>query len=135
MSIIILCIFQKCAIYSPKNCKSRPIFLNHLLNFFIRQQRPHLDRQPEKVDKSFRIVLMHRSAYPLNYNEEEIRALAPVFEECNVDLVLSGHDHIYSRTTMLAGEKTAMNTNGVTYVVTGSASGSKYYAAADDRPW
>lgn len=52
------------------------------------------------TDKSFRIVLMHRSAYPLNYNEEEIRALAPVFEECNVDLVLSGHDHIYSRTTM-----------------------------------
>ncbi len=88
-----------------------------------------------ETDKSFKIVLMHRSAYPMNYNEAEIRALAPVFEECGVDLVLSGHDHIYSRTTMLAGEKTEMNTNGVTYVVTGSASGSKYYAAADDRPW
>ena len=88
-----------------------------------------------ETDKSFKIVLMHRSAYPMNYNEPEIRALAPVFEECGVDLVLSGHDHIYSRTTMLAGEKTVMNTNGVTYVVTGSASGSKYYAAANGRPW
>ena len=87
------------------------------------------------TDKSFRIVLMHRSAYPLNYNEEEIRALAPVFEECNVDIVLSGHDHIYSRTTMYQGEKTQMNANGVTYVVGGSVSGSKYYDAATDRPW
>ena len=85
------------------------------------------------TDKTFKVVLMHRSAYPMRYDEPEIRALAPFFEECGVDLVLSGHDHIYNRTTMLNGEKTA---GGVTYVVGGSASGSKYYEAdPNGRPW
>lgn len=84
--------------------------------------------------KQYKIVLMHRSAYPLNYNEANIRELAPVFEELNIDIVLSGHDHVYSRTTMAEGAKTEVG-NGVTYVVGGSASGSKYYDGDLSRPW
>lgn len=84
--------------------------------------------------KTFKIVLMHRSAYPLNYNEPSIRALAPVFEEAGVDIVLSGHDHVYHRTSMYNGSKVEVQ-NGVTYVVGGSGSGSKYYAGDMSRPW
>ncbi len=84
--------------------------------------------------KSFRIVVMHRSAYPLNYNEASIRALAPVFEEAGVDLVLSGHDHVYSRTTIWESEKVEVM-NGVTYVVAGTSSGAKFYSGDDTRPW
>ena len=93
-----------------------------------------LNEVMNNTTKSFRIVIMHRSAYPLNYNEANIRALATVFEEAGVDLVLSGHDHVYSRTTMQNGAKVDVM-NGVTYVVAGSGSGSKYYSGDPTRPW
>ena len=44
-----------------------------------------------------------------------------------IDLVLSGHDHIYSRTSMLKGILTPPP-DGVVYVCGWSSSGSKYYA-------
>lgn len=84
--------------------------------------------------KAFKIVVMHRSAYPVNYNEANIRALAPVFEEAGIDLVISGHDHVYHRTTMYQGAKVDIQ-NGVTYVVTGTSSGAKYYEGDPTRPW
>lgn len=87
-----------------------------------------------QTTKKYKIVIMHRSAYPMNYDEASVRALSGVFEELGVDLVLSGHDHVYHRTTMFENNITTIN-NGVTYVVGGSASGSKYYDAKPNRPW
>ena len=85
--------------------------------------------------KTYKIVLMHRSSYPMNYDEADVRALHTAFDEMGVDLVLSGHDHIYSRTNMEGGEKAAQ-ANGTYYVVGGCSSGSKYYGAdANGRPW
>lgn len=84
--------------------------------------------------KSYKIVIMHRSSYPLNYNEDSVRALAPVFEEAGIDLVLSGHDHVYSRTTINKNLKVDVQ-NGVTYVVAGTSSGAKYYSGDPTRPW
>lgn len=84
----------------------------------------------------FKIVLIHRSAYPISYNENHIRKLSSIFEEANVNLVLSGHDHIYSRTTMMNNKLVEVN-KGVTYIVGGSPSGSKYYNEKQDlnRYW
>ncbi len=43
------------------------------------------------------VVLLHRGPYSLSYNTTSVRDnLVPIFEEYNVDLVLSGHDHQYS---------------------------------------
>ncbi len=39
------------------------------------------------------------------YDELIVRRLAETFEHTNIDLVLSGHDHIYNRTTMYQNEK------------------------------
>lgn len=88
-----------------------------------------------ETTKKYKIVLMHRSTYPMNYNEANVRALSSVFEELEIDLVISGHDHVYNRTTMLEGNKVEVN-NGVTYVVGGS-SGTKFYNADTKvpRPW
>ena len=80
------------------------------------------------TDKDFKIVLMHRSPYASNYDEPYIRDYWPqVFEDAGVDLVLSGHDHVYASTTMKDGKKVSVN-EGVTYVV-GGTSGQKYYSA------
>lgn len=76
-------------------------------------------------NKPSNIVLMHRSVFPIYYVEPHMQAWSEVFEAAGIDLVLSGHDHIYSRTTV----------NDVTYLVTGSGSGSKYYTRTDSRWW
>lgn len=85
--------------------------------------------------EGFRIILMHRSVYPVSYNEAYIRNLSQVFEDLEIDLVISGHDHIYSRTTLMDEEIVSVD-DGVTYVVTGSSSGSKFYSdLGDERFW
>ncbi len=44
------------------------------------------------------IVLLHRGPYGLSYDSSTVRDnLVPIFDEFGVDLVLSGHDHQYSR--------------------------------------
>ena len=98
------------------------------------RQKAHLLEVMRNTDKTFKVVLMHRSAYPLNYNELNIRALAPTFEEAGIDLVISGHDHVYNRVSMLGGNKVELH-EGVTYVVTGTSSGGKYYDGDATRPW
>ena len=85
-------------------------------------------------DKKYKIVLMHRSAYPLNYDEADVRALHTVFDELKVDLVLSGHDHICSRTVMQGGDKVSYPF-GTQYVIGGTSTGSKYYTPDTGRPW
>lgn len=79
----------------------------------------------EEVE-GFKIVLMHRSVYPMSYDEAYVREWAPVFEELGIDLILSGHDHIYSRTTVKDNQKVELGM-GPTYIVGGSGSGSKFY--------
>ncbi|MBC5788550.1 phosphodiester glycosidase family protein [Clostridium facile] len=87
-------------------------------------------------DKTYKVVLMHRSSYPLNYDEADVRELHTTFDELGVDLVLSGHDHIYSRTEMYNGEKVTDGQQGTMYIVGGCSSGSKFYDAdSNGRPW
>ena len=47
---------------------------------------------------TWNIVMLHRGPYSLSYNTVSVRDnLVPIFDEYNVDLVLAGHDHQYSR--------------------------------------
>jgi predicted phosphodiesterase len=84
-----------------------------------------------KTDK-FKIVLMHRSVYPMAYDESFVRNIHKYFDEALIDLVLSGHDHIYNRTTM---KNNLLDDEGTTYIVGGSGSGSKYYTQIGNRAW
>ena len=60
-------------------------------------------------DCKWRIVTLHQDIYGSaeHSNEPEITnlrySLVPIFEEYDVDIVLTGHDHAYSRTKMLKG--------------------------------
>ncbi|MCH4890823.1 metallophosphoesterase family protein [Acidaminobacter sp. JC074] len=83
------------------------------------------------VDK-FKLVFMHRSLYPIKYDGSSVRDFYGTFDEVGIDLVLSGHDHIYSRTQMKDDKK---DDQGTYYVVGGSGSGSKYYEQAVERSW
>ena len=69
-------------------------------------------------DCKWRIVTLHQDIYGSaeHSNEPEITnlrySLVPIFEENDVDLVLTGHDHAYSRTKMLKG---GQSTTGFEY--------------------
>ena len=69
-------------------------------------------------DCKWRIVTLHQDIYGSaeHSNEPEITnlryRLVPIFEENDVDIVLTGHDHAYSRTKMLKG---GQSTTGFEY--------------------
>lgn len=96
-------------------------------------------------DAMWRVVLVHHTMYypgqgGISSSEAEgiINGLAetafvPMFDDFDIDMVLSGHCHIYSRSIPLTNGKA--DANGVTYLEASSASGSNYYStdAADSN--
>lgn len=93
--------------------------------YYANQKEWLIELMKNHQDK-LKIVLMHRSAYPMKYNDIKVRNWVETFDEADIDLVLSGHDHIYNRTTMKNDERVSLD-EGVTYLIGGSGSGSKYY--------
>lgn len=79
-------------------------------------------------DKKWRVVSMHRNPYSASLSDDDfsdIRLLFSSLYDCyDIDLVLSGHDHLYSRTKVMYGGKEAEE--GTVYLQTSSASGSNY---------
>ena len=97
----------------------------------------------------WRIVVMHNSLFSTGmhgdpeyqYYDSEIGkfrpALAPIFTELGIDVVLSGHDHVYLRTYMMDGvdicstdtviSGTVSDPDGTLYVCANSSTGSKFY--------
>ena len=79
----------------------------------------------------WRIAVLHHSAYSAGYDENEFAldrsVFAPLFDAYDIDLALSGHDHMYSCTyPVYAGE---INENGTVYMQASSSSGSNIYGA------
>ncbi|MEG1755474.1 MAG: metallophosphoesterase family protein [Clostridia bacterium] len=88
------------------------------------------------------IVSMHHSLFGAGNHAGEAssselqRKYAALFSSLNVDLVLSGHDHIYARTHLMEnttpvsgiGETNLQKNDGQTlYISAGTSTGSKYY--------
>ncbi len=86
------------------------------------------------TDRKYKIVMFHHPAYPavaIPKDLERARAIqthfVPIMEEAGVDLVLSGHQHVYSRTYPLRNGK--RDENGIVYLT--SSSGGKQYQPGD----
>ena len=96
----------------------------------------------ENTACAHKIIIMHKSLYSFgsHVNDPEIvgmRAqLTKLFADNKVDIVIAGHDHIYSesyyldadgnKTTSLASDGNLSSDNGVLYVTIGTI-GEKYY--------
>jgi hypothetical protein len=91
---------------------------------------PHLDwlaRELASREVPWLVLLMHVPLYstgPHGDSVELARTVEPLLVRNKVDLVLAGHDHLYSR-----GAK-----DGWTYVVTGGG-GAKLYLVSYHHPW
>ncbi len=108
----------------------------------------------------WKIVVMHNSIFSTGSHgyadwvenggvNENFNILANSFSENGVDLVLSGHDHLYTRSKLMDGinlsgdtvsNNTVTNADGTLYICSGSSTGSKYgnimfdeYFVANDR--
>ena len=102
----------------------------------------------ENPNVKWRVVTFHQPPYTvathaLDKDVLNIRAnLVPILKENKIDLVLNGHDHVYTRTHVMDGTKSIIewkdgenkeapseyvNPKGIIYVTTNSASGSKFY--------
>ena len=103
----------------------------------------------------WRIVVFHESLYSegayINHSAGCRSAWASAFDELGIDVVLSGHDHSYTRTYQMLGNApqknqawidtagniqsdptgllydTVLNPTGTLYITLNSSSGSKYY--------
>lgn len=80
-------------------------------------------------DAKWRVVTMHHNPYSAAFADgeySEYRVLFSSLFDCfDIDLVLSGHDHLYSRTDVMLGGKKS-DGEGTVYVQSSSASGSNY---------
>ena len=88
-------------------------------------QLAFLERTLRDTTATWKIVAVHHPPYSAGYqgsNEASREAFTPLFERHGVQLVLSGHDHDYQRSKTI---------NGVTYVVTGAAAGTRRTGEAD----
>lgn len=83
------------------------------------------------VQCNYIIVGTHKSSYPggpyVSDGKLFVEKWGSTFDQCQVDLVLSGHDHIYARTkSIYNNEVTTEKYKGTTYILGGSA-GTKFY--------
>lgn len=93
----------------------------------------------------WKTVVYHHSVYSTasHVNDSEIvdlrKTLPIIFQELDIDVVLQGHDHVYTRTYMMNGltpdtssgvQSSVTDSTGILYLTANSASGSKYYDIA-----
>jgi predicted phosphodiesterase len=82
-------------------------------------QQAWLERTLAGATERWRVVVLHHPPYSAGYQGSSLEAreaFVPLFERYGVQLVISGHDHDYQRSVPI---------NGVTYVVTGGAAGTR----------
>ena len=93
-------------------------------------------------DVRWKVVAFHHSVYSTASHTDDSdilqrrEELPPVLDELGIDVVLMGHDHVYTRTYMMNGttpdtsggvQSEVTDPEGVLYLTANSASGSKYY--------
>ena len=90
---------------------------------------PWLENVLTDTDALWKFVVFHRPPYTAGAHaprEEVQRTLVPVLEATNVDLVFTGHDHMYERLGPIRNGELAADADGVVYVVSG-AGGARLY--------
>ena len=99
-------------------------------------------------DAKWKVVMFHHDIYGSGSPHSDIdganlRVLfAPLMDEFDIDVCLTGHDHSYARTFQMIdgkainyGKGVAADPEGTMYIAAGSASGSKFYNLASTKQY
>jgi calcineurin-like phosphoesterase family protein len=92
---------------------------------------PWLRRVLTDCDARWRFVFYHHPFYTGSTHSPEgsaymREAYLSVFEECGVDVVFCGHNHLYERTAPLRGDQIVPEGKGIVYFTTGCGGVSRY---------
>lgn len=116
-------------------------------NTLSAQQVEWLAQSVQSSNKTWQIVAMHKSLYSnaSHYNQSDVVALrnqlSKLMPKLGIDVVLSGHDHVFVRTQVMNDNKvvqkfdannTAANPAGTVYLINGK-SGIKDYKLKSDE--
>jgi len=141
-----------------KNLASSDFYFTHNDTLFVSLNSESLDykgheetmkraiEDTKDQNPNWIVALTHRNPYSAGKHSDKLATkirrdkFAPLMKKYNVDLVLGGHDHSYSRSHVMNGKdaqvkwdengaapQTYSNPNGTIYVTLNSASGSKFY--------
>ncbi|TDQ42868.1 Ig-like domain-containing protein [Aureibacillus halotolerans] len=95
------------------------------------KQAEWLDNDLAANDKKWTIIAFHQGPYGSTYANERVQSMwVPIFDKHEVDLVLTGHDHLYLRTYPMNGGEIVQEGEGTRYVIGGS-SGPKFYGLTE----
>lgn len=105
----------------------------------------------------WRVVLMHQDVYGAGLHASEgdsapyasgrlRKNLVPVFEELDIDIVLTGHDHSYARSHIMKNQIPQTNVetdsqgafiapDGILYITAGCSSMAKFYGLTGNPNW
>ncbi|MNZ62472.1 Alkaline phosphatase precursor [compost metagenome] len=97
----------------------------------IRGQLKWLEKNLQSTDQLWTIVAIHRPAYGGN-SYDKIEKWIEIFDEYDVDLVLQGHNHEYSRSYPLRDGEIVNEGEGTVYVTT-NAAGQKFNDMKSDK--
>lgn len=99
-------------------------------------------------DAKWKVVMFHHDIYGSGQPHSDtdganLRALfAPLMDKFSIDMCLTGHDHSYARSYLMADgtaiqydDSVAINPEGTLYIAAGSASGSKFYKLATTKQY
>ncbi|MCL2363146.1 MAG: phosphotransferase [Defluviitaleaceae bacterium] len=73
----------------------------------------------------WKIIYKHHGIYTASYNSVEgYEKLSAFFDECGIDLVLNGHNHVYARSKPIRGFLPAERGAGTVHITGGTVSGN-----------
>ncbi|PXW89347.1 3',5'-cyclic AMP phosphodiesterase CpdA [Pseudogracilibacillus auburnensis] len=101
----------------------------------MNEQLAWIEEELQTADDKWTIVMFHRSPYksnPKRGQDATVDIFAPLIEEMQVDLVLTGHDHAYMRTHPMQNGKPQVDGDGTLYIIGGSAGPKFYPGSAED---
>lgn len=124
------------------------------LNSNNRNQAEHREFMKKAVasnpDAAWKVVVFHSDIYGSGQPHADTDAttnriiFAPLMDEFDIDVCLTGHDHTYSRSYQVQdgnvidydlSKGSVNNPEGTLYITTGSGSGSKYYNLLNYTPY
>ncbi|WP_432722885.1 metallophosphoesterase [Staphylococcus equorum] len=149
-----------------KNLASSNFYYTHNDTLFVSLNSESLDfkgheetlrraiKDTKGQDPKWIVGLTHRNPYSAGKHSDTLATknrrnhIAPLMEKYNVDLVLGGHDHSYSRSHVMKGKEPQVqwdengkapqsytNPDGTVYVTLNSSSGSKFYELDGEKDY
>lgn len=100
----------------------------------LERQIEWLKKDLAKTDKEWKVIFMHRAPYHNRADRgfDQTIKFVPIFEEFNVDIVFTAHDHVCARTPAM--KNGILSDDGVVYATTGR-SGTKVYQTVIKKDW